>query len=126
MVGAYLSHQFRTDGSQILPQLHQGAGQETGRGGDMKIALTLLLVGAAISGAPLFVVISAVALLWFYFMGIDLSIVIIEMYRLASNPLLIALLFFAFAGYILAESGAGKRLVKLSTLFSSDSRSACS
>ena len=81
----------------------------------MKIALTLLLIGAAISGAPLFVVISAVALLWFYFMGIDLSIVIIEMYRLASNPLLIALLFFAFAGYILAESGAGKRLVKLST-----------
>jgi tripartite ATP-independent transporter DctM subunit len=80
----------------------------------MKIALTLLIV-AAISGAPLFVVISSVALLWFYFMGIDLSIVIIEMYRLASNPLLIALLFFAFAGYILAESGAGKRLVKLST-----------
>ena len=81
----------------------------------MKTALTLLLIVAAISGAPLFVVISAVALLWFYFMGIDLSIVIIEMYRLASNPLLIALLFFAFAGYILAESGAGKRLVKLST-----------
>ena len=81
----------------------------------MKIVLTLLLAVAAISGAPLFVVISAVALLWFYFMGIDLSIVIIEMYRLASNPLLIALLFFAFAGYILAESGAGKRLVKLST-----------
>jgi C4-dicarboxylate transporter DctM subunit len=81
----------------------------------MKIVLTLLLIVAAISGAPLFVVISAVALLWFYFMGIDLSIVIIEMYRLASNPLLIALLFFAFAGYVLAESGAGKRLVKLST-----------
>jgi tripartite ATP-independent transporter DctM subunit len=81
----------------------------------MKIVLTLLLIVAAISGAPLFVVISAVALLWFYFMGIDLSIVIIEMYRLASNPLLIALLFFAFAGYILAESDAGKRLVKLST-----------
>ena len=81
----------------------------------MKIVLTLLLLVAALSGAPLFVVISAIALLWFYFMGIDLSIVIIEMYRLASNPLLIALLFFAFAGYILAESGAGKRLVKLST-----------
>jgi len=81
----------------------------------MKIVLTLLLLVAAIAGAPLFVVISAVALLWFYFMGVDLSIVVIEMYRLAANPLLIALLFFAFAGYILAESGAGKRLVKLST-----------
>jgi tripartite ATP-independent transporter DctM subunit len=81
----------------------------------MKALLTLLLVVAALSGAPLFVVIAATALLWFYFMGVDLSIVIIEMYRLASNPLLIALLFFAFAGYVLAESGAGKRLVKLST-----------
>jgi C4-dicarboxylate transporter DctM subunit len=100
-----------------LLQLHQWAGQETGRGEDVKIVLTLLLVVPAISGAPLFVIISAVALLWFHFMGIDLSIVIIEMYRLASNPLLIALLFFAFAGYILAESGAGKRLVKLSTAF---------
>ena len=80
----------------------------------MKIVLTLLLIVAAISGAPLFVVITASALLWFYFMGIDLSIVVIEMYRLAANPLLIALLFFAFAGYVLAESGAGKRLVKLS------------
>jgi tripartite ATP-independent transporter DctM subunit len=81
----------------------------------MKALLTLLLIVAALSGAPLFVVIAASALLWFYFMGVDLSIVVIEMYRLASNPLLIALLFFAFAGYVLAESGAGKRLVKLST-----------
>ncbi|MEE9610323.1 MAG: TRAP transporter large permease subunit [Desulfatiglandales bacterium] len=81
----------------------------------MKALLTLLLIVAALSGAPLFVVIAASALLWFYFMGVDLSIVVIEMYRLASKPLLIALLFFAFAGYVLAESGAGKRLVKLST-----------
>jgi len=82
----------------------------------MKTALfTLLLIIVAFSGAPLFVVISAAALFCFYLMGVDLSIVIIEMYRLAANPLLIALLFFAFAGYVLAESGAGQRLVKLST-----------
>jgi len=80
----------------------------------MKILFTLLLTLTAISGAPLFVVIFAATLFFFYLMGVDLSIVIIEMYRLAANPLLIALLFFAFAGYVLAESGAGKRLVKLS------------
>ena len=80
----------------------------------MKLLLTLLLALMALSGAPLFVVISAAALVCFYLMGVDLSIVIIEMYRLAANPLLIALLFFAFAGYVLAESGAGKRLVRLS------------
>lgn len=82
----------------------------------MKTALfTLLFILMAFSGAPLFVVISAAALLCFYLMGVDLSIVVIEMYRLAANPLLIALLFFAFAGYVLAESSAGQRLVKLST-----------
>jgi tripartite ATP-independent transporter DctM subunit len=80
----------------------------------MKALFALLLAIAAISGAPLFVVIFAAALFFFYGMGVDLSIVIIEMYRLAANPLLIALLFFAFAGYVLTESGAGKRLVKLS------------
>lgn len=79
------------------------------------LLFTLLLVLMALSGAPLFVVISAAALLCFHLIGVDLSIVVIEMYRLAANPLLIALLFFAFAGYVLAESGAGQRLVKLST-----------
>ncbi len=81
----------------------------------MKALLSLLLALLALSGAPLFIVISAAALLCFYLLGVDLSIVIIEMYRLAANPLLIALLFFAFAGYVLAESNAGKRLVGLST-----------
>ncbi|MGD8371742.1 MAG: TRAP transporter large permease subunit [Syntrophobacterales bacterium] len=81
----------------------------------MKALLALLLIVLALSGAPLFIVISAAALLSFYLLGVDLSIVIIEMYRLAANPLLIALLFFAFAGYVLTESGAGKRLVRLST-----------
>ena len=82
----------------------------------MKTALfTLLFIVMAFSGAPLFVVISAAALFCFYLIGVDLSVVLIEMYRLAADPLLIALLFFAFAGYVLAESGAGQRLVKLST-----------
>jgi tripartite ATP-independent transporter DctM subunit len=81
----------------------------------MKALLTLLLALLALSGAPLFIVISAAALLSFHLLGVDLSIVVIEMYRLAANPLLIALLFFAFAGYVLAEGNAGKRLVGLST-----------
>ncbi len=81
----------------------------------MNATLITLLVLLAVSGAPLFIVISAAALLSFWMLEIDLSVVIIEMYRLAANPMLIALLLFAFAGYILAESGASKRLVRLST-----------
>jgi C4-dicarboxylate transporter, DctM subunit len=75
------------------------------------IALTLL----ALSGTPLYLIISAAALFSFFLLGIDLSVVIIEMYRLAANPMLLALLFFAFAGYVLAESRASTRLVRLST-----------
>jgi C4-dicarboxylate transporter, DctM subunit len=77
--------------------------------------LVILLVVFALSGAPLFIVISAAALVSFYLLGVDLSIVIIEMYRLAANPMLIALVLFAFAGYVLAESGASHRLVRLSS-----------
>ncbi|MBW2072935.1 MAG: TRAP transporter large permease subunit, partial [Deltaproteobacteria bacterium] len=80
----------------------------------MKVLLAVPFLAVLVSGVPLFIVISAVALLCFYLAGVDLSIVVIEMYRLAANPLLIALLFFAMAGYILAEGSAGKRLVKLS------------
>lgn len=79
----------------------------------MKAFMAVLLGLLALSGAPLFLIISAAALLFFWLLGIDLSIVIIEMYRLAANPLLIALLYFAFAGYVLAEGNAGKRLVQL-------------
>lgn len=81
----------------------------------MTAAAVLLLVFAALCGAPLFVVIAAAGLLAFHVIGVDLSIVVIEMYRLASNTMLVALLLFSFAGYVLAESRASGRLVRLST-----------
>lgn len=81
----------------------------------MTYVISALLVLLALSGTPLFIVISAAALVSFYALGVDLSVVVIEMYRLAANPMLIALLLFAFAGYVLAESGASQRLVRLSS-----------
>lgn len=83
----------------------------------MSVFFTLCLVVMALCGAPLFVVIAGVALVFFYQSGVDLSAVIIEMYRLAASPMLIALFLFAFTGYVLAESKASTRLVKLSTAF---------
>jgi len=74
----------------------------------------LILILLALLGAPLFAVIAAIALLSFYFLGIDTSAVIVEMYRLASAPTLLAIPLFTFAGYILAESKSPKRLVNLS------------
>ncbi len=81
----------------------------------MTLLLSAFLVFMAFSGAPLFLVISAAALLCFQSLGIDYSAVIIEMYRMAASPILIALLLFAFAGFVLGESQASKRLVRLST-----------
>jgi tripartite ATP-independent transporter DctM subunit len=68
----------------------------------------------ALLGTPLFIIISASALLNFYLVGIDSSILTIEMYRMANTPMLIAIPLFAFAGYVLAESRAPSRLVRLS------------
>ncbi|KPK00248.1 MAG: C4-dicarboxylate ABC transporter [Desulfobacterales bacterium SG8_35] len=68
----------------------------------------------ALLGTPLFIVISALALLSFSGIGIDLSVVIIEMSRLSDTPLLLSLPLFIFAGTLLAESGTPQRLLRLS------------
>lgn len=68
----------------------------------------------ALLGCPLFIVISAFALLSFYSVGIDISVVIIEMSRLSDTPLLLSLPLFIFAGTILSESGAPQRILRLS------------
>jgi tripartite ATP-independent transporter DctM subunit len=79
------------------------------------IGLFLLLF--ALFGTSLFVIIAAVALVAFYFVEIDSSAVIIELYRLASQPILLAIPLFTFAGYLLAESKTPQRLVALSRAF---------
>lgn len=65
-------------------------------------------------GAPIFVVISSLALYLFLTSGIDFSAAIIEMHRMATMPMLVAIPLFTFAGYLLSESGAPKRLIRLS------------
>lgn len=67
----------------------------------------------ALLGTPLFAVFGAIALYLFWQANIDLSAIMIEFYRLASAPTLSAIPLFTFAGYLLAESGAPKRLVKV-------------
>ena len=75
-------------------------------------SLTGLLLAAV--GTPLFVVIAAMALVVFAAGGVDLTVLFIEMYRLADEPALTAIPLFAFSGFLLAESGAARRLVRLS------------
>jgi tripartite ATP-independent transporter DctM subunit len=84
--------------------------------------MTIFLIGLflllfALFGTSLFVIIAAIALIAFYFVEIDSSAVIIELYRLASQPILLAIPLFTFAGYLLAESKTPQRLVELSRAF---------
>jgi len=73
----------------------------------------LLLIFLALLGTPLFVIIAASALLGFYHSEVDLSVVAIEFYRIAELPVLLAIPLFAFAGYLLSESRAPQRLVRV-------------
>lgn len=76
--------------------------------------LKLLTVVLALLGAPLFVVIGGLALLSFAAIDVDLSVVVIEMSRLADTPVLLSLPLFIFAGTLLSESGAPRRMLALS------------
>jgi len=80
--------------------------------------MILLAVLAAIfimlMGVPVFVVICGLALYLLFAGGIDLSAIIIEMHRMATTPVLVAIPLFTFAGYLLSASGAPKRLIRLS------------
>ncbi len=75
------------------------------------IALGLLLL--ALVGAPLFAVIAAVALLGLGAAGYDLALVPAEFFRITEMPVLIAIPLFTIAGYLLGESKAPQRLVRL-------------
>lgn len=71
----------------------------------------------ALLGAPIFAVMAAFALTAFYFSGIETSAVAVEIYRLANAPTILTIPLFTFAGYILAESKAPVRLLRLSNAF---------
>ena len=79
----------------------------------MELLIPLILIALALSGTPLFIIIATSALIGFYSEEIDLSVIAIEFYRLAEIPMLLAIPLFTFSGYLLSESGAPQRLVRL-------------
>ncbi|PIU46023.1 MAG: C4-dicarboxylate ABC transporter [Ignavibacteriales bacterium CG07_land_8_20_14_0_80_59_12] len=77
------------------------------------LLIILILVIIALAGAPLFAIIAAIGLLVFTAAGTEPASLIAELYRLVNFPALIAIPLFTFAGYLLAESRAPKRLINL-------------
>jgi hypothetical protein len=72
-----------------------------------------ILLLLAILRTPLFVVIALSAMIGFNSLDVDLSVISIEIYRLAEMPVLSAIPLFTFAGYLLGEGRASTRLVDL-------------
>lgn len=79
--------------------------------------MKLLIILLALCGTPLFIAISALALYSFYAADIDIAVVIVEMSRLATTPMLVSLPLFIFAGILLSESSAPRRMLIFSRLF---------
>lgn len=77
------------------------------------IAISVVLGLLAILGAPLFAVIATSAMIGFTKDETDLMVMAIEILGLAELPFLTAIPLFTFAGYLLSESNAPKRLVRM-------------
>ena len=76
------------------------------------LILTILLF--AVTETPLFTVIAGLSIVCLYFIDYDwlaLQTIIIEMNRLASMPVLVALPLFTFVGALLTETEAPKRIM---------------
>jgi tripartite ATP-independent transporter DctM subunit len=74
--------------------------------------LTLVILAAALLGAPVFVAMGGVALVLFFHDGTPVAAVSAEVYRLVASPALPAIPLLTAAGYVLAESRAAERLVR--------------
>jgi C4-dicarboxylate transporter, DctM subunit len=77
------------------------------------ILFSVVLLLLAVLGAPLFTVIAASAMMGYWQEGIELTAIAIEILGLAEMPFLSAIPLFTFAGYLLSESNAPRRLVRV-------------
>jgi C4-dicarboxylate transporter DctM subunit len=78
------------------------------------IIVSILLIIMALFGAPLFAIIAAGALLSFIALDPTLGVAVpIEIFSIAEMPILLAIPLFTFAGYLVSESQAPARLVRL-------------
>ena len=80
----------------------------------MILAMVVLLIVLIVFGLPLFVGIMGAALLGLYVSEVHFSAILIEIFRLANAPVLLAIPLFTFAGYLLSEGGTSARLVRFS------------
>jgi C4-dicarboxylate transporter, DctM subunit len=75
--------------------------------------LLVVVLGASVLGAPIFVVLGGVALVLFWADDVTVAAVGAETVRQINSPVMPTIPLFTLAGYILAESKASERLVRV-------------
>ena len=77
------------------------------------VAGAALLTLATVLGAPAFVALGGAALLLFWWVDEPIAAISVSHYSLVTNPALPSVPLFTLAGFLLAESGAPRRLVRV-------------
>ncbi len=80
----------------------------------MILFTAIVIIILVLSGLPVFAGILAAAMLGLYTSGVSISAIPIEILRLSSSPVLLAIPLFTFAGFLLSEGGTSTRLVRFS------------
>ena len=78
----------------------------------MGVLVAIAIVGLALLGVPLFIVMLVAAMSAYALTGGELSVIGIEIYKMAAQPTILAIPTFTFAGYMMAESDSPKRLLR--------------
>jgi len=75
-------------------------------------AISVVIIAAAL-GSPVFTTLGGAALLLFWNDGLPMASIPLDHYRLVVNPSLPMIPLFTLAGYLLAEGGAPRRLIRV-------------
>lgn len=73
----------------------------------------LFIIFSIIKGAPIFIGLGGIAVLFFWYDFTPIAAIPAEAYRIVVSPTLPTIPLFTFAGYLLAESNTSERLVKV-------------
>ena len=84
----------------------------TGYAAALTWPLALVVLAAALLGAPVFTAMGGLALIFFFAADVPVAAVPAEIYRLIESPTLPAIPLLTACGYVLAESRASSRLVR--------------
>ncbi len=79
----------------------------------LRYPLLLILLAATVLGAPIYCVIGGATLILNWAEGTPLASIPLKHYSLVTNPSLPTIPLFTMAGYLLAEGGTSKRLVRV-------------